>query len=786
MKHVTAAILPLLVSTSLMAQDKAMREADDYYRKSLDQLLRIETPLKAEVGSRSGERDALEAEVPIDVITAAQLETSGYTELGKALSKFIPGFNFPRPTVTDGTDHALPFTLRGMNPDQVLVLINGKRLHQGSLLHVNGTIGRGTSGVDINTIPLRSIDRIEVLRDGAAAQYGSDAIAGIINIILKGYGHDNQATVSYGLTTKGDGVVKQTDIFYSHALRNDGFLNISAEGRDRGRTNRAGPDSRDSYRINHILGDTDAQDVLISFNTEIPGDYFTIYGHGLLDRRNSSGGALKRLKGDPRNNPAIYPDGFLPMIEPRINDYSVSAGVKGVSSDKLHWDLSLTHGYNDFHFYVANSQNDSLGRATPTAFDSGGTAYTQDILNLDLSKKVDKLSLAGGMEYRRENYRIYRGDEASYVLGSASSYAGAQGFPGFRPENEVNADRNNHALYLDAKYAFSPALTLEGAARQEHYSDFGGNLDMKAAAAYRPHQDILLRASSSTGFRAPSLSQAYYTATVSAQYLQDRIIQAGTFGVYHPVSVALGATPLKPEKSLHHTFGIVYQPSRDFSVSADYFNTDIDDRIMLTGNITNAISPAVGAILQQYGVQSARYFTNAIATRTQGIDLRLDYKRDFEGARKLKVAASYHYDRTKIANIYPLASILGAQTQAAVIDPVTQAMIEDLQPHHGVKVLTQYDVGRYRGALNLNYYGSQSYAGKVSGGKWTVDIDLAYQPMKNVAISVGGENIFDVMPDKREITSQAYSSGNGVLQYLLTNPFGLNGAFYYARVNIKF
>ena len=786
MKRMAVMFTTLLLSPNLLAQDKFLRETNEYYQKPLDELLHIETSPKAEVGSRSGARDAIEAEVPVDVITSAQLESSGYTQLNNVLTKLVPGFSSPRPSITDGTDHAPPFTLRGLNPDQVLVLINGKRLHQSSLLNVNGTVGRGTSGVDLNTIPLRAIDRVEVLRDGAAAQYGSDAIAGIINIILKGYGYarDSRVTTTYGSTTQGDGITRQADLFKSWTLKNDGFVNITAEARDRGPSNRAGGDSRDHYRINHLLGDANTQDGLLAFNAELPGDDLTFYGQGMFDRRLSSAGALYRLAKDTRNNPAIYPNGFLPMIEPKITDYSASIGVKGVSSANVRWDLNYTHGYNDFHFYVANSLNTSLGNNSPTSFDSGATSYSQDQLNLDVQKKIGDLQLAGGAEYRREGYRIRSGEQSSYVLGSAGGSAGAQGFPGFQPQNVVNASRKNSAIYTDAKYLFSRALTVEGAARYEHYSDFGSNLDEKLALAYHPNDDFLVRASSSTGFRAPSLSQSYYTATVSAQYRDDNIIQTGTFNVYDPVAIALGAKPLRPEKSTHHTLGVVYQPTSNFSLSADYFNTIIDDRIMITGNISQAASAQVMAILQQYGVQYARYFTNAIATRTQGLDMRLDFKHGFKDGSKFKTAASYHLDRTKITDIYPLASILGNQAQASVINSTTRSFIESIQPRDFFKLWSQYETEKYRTTVNLNRFGSITYVNDHFGAKWTVDVDLAFQPSKNIQLAVGGENVLGTMPDKTAITGNAVTSGNGVIPYGQFFPYGYNGAFYYIRLNI--
>jgi iron complex outermembrane receptor protein len=787
MKTIALAITTTLVAVSALGQEKSLQQANDYYQKPLGELLRIETPAKAEVGSRTGARDALESEVPIDVITAAQLESSGFTELSKALMKLIPGFNSPRPTGHDGTDHSPPFMLRGLNPDQVLVLVNGKRLHQSSLLNVNISVGRGTSGVDINTIPLRAIERIEVLRDGAAAQYGSDAIAGIINIILKGYGNDSRASVSFGRTGQGDGLVRQADLFYAIPLQNDGFVNLTAELRSRGRTNRAGPDSRLGNVINHLIGETEAQDGQFAINAEVPGDALTLYAHGLLDRRSSSAGALYRLPTEARNNPVLYPNGFLPMIEPRISDYSMSVGARGVTSDDVRWDLSLTRGSNDYHFYVSNTHNDSLGNSSPTAFDSGATTYTQNILNLDLVKKIGALNLAGGAEIRHENYQIHRGEEASYTTGTFSTIAGAQGFPGFRPENEVDAPRSNRALYLDARYDVSRALSLEGAVRYENYSDFGATLDKKLALAYRPSEDVLVRASASTGFRAPSLSQANYTSTVSTLSSSDGTFrQAGTFAVNHPVSIALGAQPLRPEKSQHQTVGMVYQPTSDFSVSLDFFAADIDDRIMLTGSIVDTVSPAVKTVLQKYGVQSARYFANAIATETRGMDIRLNYKHVFENRSKLKVVASYHRDQTSITDVYPLASILGNQTTTSVLNDTTQSFIETAQPADGYKLWTQYESGPWRSTLNLNRVGSYYYyKGTHFGEKLTTDLDLALRLSDKVEVALGGNNVFGVLPDKFAESSNLFVSGSGIIQYAPISPFGYNGAFYYVRLNVK-
>jgi iron complex outermembrane receptor protein len=794
MKRLSLALLPLVVAATADAQDKAVQESNRYYGRSLDELMAVETQLKAEVGSRSGSRDALDAEVPIDVITAAQLQASGYTELGKVLAKLIPGFNYPRPSIADGTDHAPPFTLRGLNPDQVLVLVNGKRQHQGSLLHVNGTIGRGSSGVDINTIPVRAIERIEVLRDGAAAQYGSDAIAGIINIILKGYGWDSSVNASFGRTSEGDGLVRQVDAFYSHPLAEDGYINLTAEARDRGASNRAGPDRRDGNRINTHFGEADSQDGLVAINAAVPRGDTTWYLHGNFDRRLSSAGAFYRLADDERNIQAIYPDGFLPLIEPEILDYSASIGAKGVLEGGLRWDLSYSHGYNDYHFHVANSLNRSLGADTPTAFDSGATRYSQQIVNLDLTRRLGPHNLAGGLEFRQERYRIASGDEASYVLGEFSDwYPGAQGFSGFSPANEVDVERENYAAYLDLKYNLAEGVMLDAAARGEHYSDFGGTLDGKLALRLRPTPDLLLRASASSGFRAPSLTQSHFTYTQMIRDGND-IWMYGNFGVDHPVARALGATDLKPEQSLHYTAGLVYQPRAELSMSADYFITDIDDRIMATGYIAGwnlaGLSQEAMEVLRQYGVDGAVYFTNAIGTRTRGYDLRLEYSHELDAGSKLKFTGAYHRSETEITRVNPAPSVLGVAMTDLILDAYTRVTIEGGQPVDAVKLWARYESPRFDAVVNLNRFGrfssTRGYDKVTFDAKWTVDAELAYHLKDNVQLAIGGENLFDVVPEEWGATDDDVMGSGKIVRYSQYAPFGYNGAYYYVRLGVRF
>jgi iron complex outermembrane receptor protein len=794
MRILAFAFVPLAIGAAQAQEERATREAEAYYGQPIEDLMRVETQLKAEVGSRAGSRDALEAEVPIDVITAAQLRATGTTELVKALAKLIPGFNAPRPSIADGTDHAPPFTLRGLNPDQVLVLVNGKRRHQGSLLHINGTIGRGSSGVDLNTIPLRAVERVEVLRDGAAAQYGSDAIAGIINVILRGYGQESEVNLSQGRTSKGDGLVRQADAFLTRPLAEDGFINLSLEWRDRGPTNRAGADPEDQGRINTHFGDADTQDGLLAVNAEVPRGDTLWYLHGTLDRRDSSAGAFFRRAADERNLTALYPEGFLPRIEPRIFDASATAGARGILAGGLRWDLSYTHGYNDYHFYVDHSLNRSLGLSTPTSFDSGATRYSQQIVNLDLNQRLDRHVLAGGLEFRRERYRIFRGDEASYVLGpEAAWYPGAQGFGGFMPENETDASRHNLAGYLDLKYALNERVHVDAAARAERYSDFGATLDGKLALRLRATEDLLLRASGSSGFRAPSLSQSHFTSTAMIRD-GENILRFGNFGVNDPVARALGATDLKPEKSRHFTLGLVYQPTSNLSASADWFITDIDDRIMPTGYIAAwrmpALSQAARDILVANGIDGAVYFSNAVGTRTRGIDLRLDWRQRLAGGSRLKVAAAYQRAVTAITRVNAAPGILGVDMTDLILDPYTRVTLEAGQPRDSVKLWAQWQLRDDDLTLGISRYGvfsSTKGDERVDfAARWTLDAEYLHRFDQSVSLAIGGENLFGAMPQEWGATDDSLMGSGKIIRYSQYAPFGYNGRFVYVRLGVKF
>jgi len=598
-------------------------------------------------GTRRADRTLADSPVPVDVITAESLTTSGYTETNRLLNQLIPSFNFPQPSITDGTDVVRPATLRGLNPDQTLVLLNGKRRHTSALLNINGSVGRGTSAVDINLIPAIALERVEVLRDGAAAQYGSDAIAGVINFQLRNAPEGGRITVNYGLySTDVRGIRDVTGIITGpggtpllnpdgtlQVTRADkdrnvtdgrtltvagtvglpvgdgGHLNLSAEFQRRAPTNRTGPDVRRQYalvngaldprefeinRYNHRYGDAKTDDLKFFMNFGAPvTDAVELYGYLTYGYRDGESAGFFRLPSDARNVPAIYPNGFLPFINTELNDYQ---GVVGFRGDVAGWryDLSGSYGRNAFDFRITNSLNRSFGAASQTRFDSGGLRYSQAMANLDVSRDLEvgffqELTIAGGLEYREETFQIRPGEPASYGNGPAGGAPGAQVFPGFQPiigGQRVDRERSRHNIsaYVELDADVSDRFNLQLAGRYEDYSDFGSSINGKLAARFEFVEGVAARGAISTGFRAPSLQQQFYAAQATNN-VNGILLDTVTLPVDNPVAIALGATPLDAEESISYSAGIVFTAVPRLNVTIDAYQIDIDDRIVVTENL---------------------------------------------------------------------------------------------------------------------------------------------------------------------------------------------------------
>ena len=786
------------------------------------------------VGSRAAGADAEKA-VPVDVITRDQIASSGYTETAQVIQSYAASFNFPRPTITDGTDTVRPATLRGLGPDQVLVLVNGKRRHQSALVHLNGSIGRGSTGVDLNAIPVSAIDRIEVLRDGAAALYGSDAIAGVINIVLKGGESPPTLTSTFGLSKgtfagnrcdpNGLNCTEGSEVDFSDGGLADvggswgigagkGSITVAAEYRRHNRTNRASADPRDQVvagdagrnsvaQPNHRWGDPDTRDAMAYVNAGVPlnqAETRFFYAFGGYSRREANSAGFYRRSMDVRNWPEIYPVGFLPVIEPTVVDASGTAGVRGVVS-KWTYDVSGQYGHNSFAFTIGDSLNVSLGPGVPpnkTAFDAGTLALDQFVANADVSRLVGvgplagPLSVAMGAEYRRERYQIQAGEPDSYRDGGTPNRAGgpaaigAQVFPGFRPSNEVDASRSSVAGYVDVEGDVFEWLRLGLAGRSEHYSDFGNTVDGKFTARVRPHQRFIVRGSVSTGFRAPSLGQSFFssTATNFLNLGQGLVpVESLTLPVASAPAQALGAQPLKPESSVQASAGVVIAPLSALDITVDYYRISIDDRIVLSGNFT---APPIAALLAPFGANNARFFTNAIDTRTNGVDVTARYQKAIAAAGDVQLRASYNNTRTRVVGAIATPPQLAAFA-SVLFDRIERRRLECGQPKDGLRLGGDWRRRRFGVNVDVARYGEycsftqnpaddQTYA-----AKWLTDVEASYRT-EHYMLAVGAQNLFDAFPDR----NTTVNSFNGIQTFPSHSPFGMNGRAIYARIGATF
>lgn len=766
-------------------------------------------------GTRQPARTAVSAPAPIDVFTAQDIKQSGRTETSQILEFLAPSFNFPRPSVTDGTDHIRPATLRGLNADQVLVLINGKRRHNSALVNINGSVGRGSMAVDLNAIPPSAIDHIEILRDGAAAQYGSDAIAGVINIILK---KDAPAELSaqIGQTARVDGRTQVVDGSYSVGLPRNGYINLSGELRNRDSTNRVGPDPRQQYftgdprnqipglnnRIDSWVGDPKIHGGSGMYNLGLPvGDSTQFYSFGGVSYVNGLAAGFFRRPLDDRTVRAFYPNGFLPLIESHIWDFSGAAGFKGTMAG-WSWDLGSVYGRNSFRYNVDHSVNVSMGLNSPMTFYAGTMKFDQWTTTLDVERDFDvgfakPLSVAWGAELRRDGYGIEPGDSASWMAGGVPildgpnagkpAAVGAQVFPGFRPSDATNVSRSNVAGYVDLATNPISSVLIDVAGRAEHYTDFGNTMIGKISARWEPVKGYSLRGTIGNGFRAPSLGQEYFSTTSTNFIVVNGVstpFDIRTFPVTSPEARTLGARPLRPETSRNYGLGLAAQPFANLSFTADYYHIDIANRIVLSGNF---IGPDIEALLQGAGftgVNGGRFFTNAIDTRTEGLDLVLQTGANFDDAGSIRFTGGYNRNYTKVTHVDQTPPQL-AKYQAVLFDRVQRGLTEVAQPHSNLRLSADYEVKRFGLVLSESRFGSVTNVAtsakndQTFSPKWITDISMSYRFPARITLTAGADNVFDVYPDR----VIAPNSLNGIFQYSGLSPFGFNGAFYYARLS---
>ena len=779
------------------------------------------------IGARRKNRTVIKSAVPIDVLNTQSLHTTGLSETSQIIQSLAPSFNFPRPSVTDGTDAVRPATLRGLGPGELLVLVNGKRRYTSALVNVNGSVGRGEAGVDLNAIPAGAIQRIEILRDGAAAQYGSDAISGVINIILKKDSGFSTST-KLGQTSKGDGKTIDSYLNYGTSIGNGGYFNMTAAYRGRGNTNRSGLDPRQQYfgkdsngnptfsgdpnqvstdprestfnRKNFHLGDPVAKNGDFMFNGSIPlssSSHFYTFG-GLGYRDVQSGGFYRRSL-DDRNVRAIYPDGFLPIIHSKLFDGSVAMGVKGATTSGWAWDISNTYGHNAFNFNVDHSLNTSYGAQSPTSFNAGTLFLNENSINLDLSKDYNVsanhlVSLALGSEFRIDNYQIHAGEKASYADGGVKILdgpdqgqqpsIGSQVFPGFRPTDATNQYRNNLALYADVENNYIDKFLITAAGRFEHYSDFGSTIIGKMTTRYELNKALALRGSFSSGFKAPQLQQAWYSTTATV-FIDGSPYEIRTFPVNSPGAKALGSEPLKPEKSINFSGGISITPGNSFSMTVDYYHINIKDRVVLSSNF---IGTSVRQLLESrglHGVTGGRYFTNAANTTTEGLDIVAHYGLSMGSSGILRFTSAFNLNNTKITHTDPTPSQLSS-LNVEILDRSAQGLLTVAQPKTSLNITTAYSYKRLNIVLRNTRFGkvtnwsNDPTRDQTFSAKWLTDLDLSYSITHNVKLGLGAQNLFNVYPDK----VIAQNSYHGIFQYTGISPFGFNGSYFYSRLTV--
>ncbi|MFM2010171.1 MAG: hypothetical protein RLZZ479_562 [Bacteroidota bacterium] len=817
-------LLLLFNLTCLFAQEKTTSEAQELKEVQI-------------VGSRNTKRTVVNSAVPIDVINVKDVTTqSGKLEINELLQYVAPSFNANKQSGSDGADHVDPASLRGMGPDQTLVLINGKRRHQSSLINLFGTKGRGNTGTDLNAIPASAIKRIEILRDGAAAQYGSDAIAGVINIVLNDNINQVTGAVTYGAyntnaqgefdpgtaniknnfldensfgNTLGqkrnfDGQSLKVAANYGVAVgKKGGIANFTAEYINKEKTLRPGFDFRKGF------GEAAIQGLNLFGNLVLPiSDKTEFYAFGGRNFRDTDAYAFTRNDGE-RVVESIYPGGYTPRITSEIVDNSIAAGIRTKYASGWKMDLSNTFGKNLFHYYIKGTINASLVGNSPTEFNAGGHSLSQNTTNLDFSKNYDSvlngMNLAFGAEFRTEQFSIFAGEEGSYatydtagrpITNPATQTAptdpisgelrpgGSQGFPGYSPANEVKKNRNNVSLYTDAEFDVTDNLLVSTAVRFENYSDFGSTLNGKLAARLKATDNINFRGSLSTGFRAPSLAQVYYNlrfTNFSSGGATEVILSSND----SPVTQAFGINKLNEEKAVNGSLGVTASFGA-FTATVDGYFINVKDRIVLTGYFD--------ASALNLGVSAAQFFTNGVDTKTAGVDVVLAWKKKF-GDSNLSATLVGNINHMTIGDVKN-----GTLDKETFFGEREKAFLLASAPANKFGLNLNYDKKWFNAGLAftrfskvelLDYqmyedvadYGSFADQIKAAtdtySAKIVTDLTLGFKLNKASKLSIGANNLFNIYPDQQDDWVEAGGYWDAV-------QMGFSGAYYYARLGFTF
>lgn len=770
-------------------------------------------------GTRQTGLTAADSPAPVQILSPEILQRAGQPDLAQSIAQSVPSFT-AQAVGAEAAKLTKMVKLRGLSPNHALVLVNGKRRHTTSNLAVRAGPYQGGAGADLNYIPVAAIERIEVLTDGAAAQYGSDAIAGVINIILRDADSGGEVGLSGGEYIDGGG-----DTF--NATGNVGFdlgasgsyLNLSGEARTHARSDRSGVDPRvvdpsmvarypnlvglrDYPYLNQLNGDAQYQLYLASFNAGLDlGDSMQLYSFGTYGRKEAK---TRQMLRTPDRIPTIYPDGFVPKMALDESDVGLTTGLKGTLLDAWRWDVATMYGRNHGELGILDSANISLFNdtgSTPTAFSVGGFIATQWTTNLDLNRDFDiglagPLNVALGVEYRRERYEIEHGDPASRYK------EGSQAFPGFALTDAGSHERHNKAVYVD--FAVSPIekLLIDIAGRYEDFSDFGNTTIGKLTSRYDFTESFALRGTFSTGFRAPTLAEEYYSATNVSPV--SAIVQLPPNA---PAARLLGIDALKPERSTNYSFGVVLHPAARLSATLDVFQISVEDRIAGSGTLYGVlngavVSPAVTAAIEANGnvlepnvrQTGINIFTNGLDTRTRGADLLVSHRSE-HGFGRLDLSIAASYIETEVTKIAPTPAQLAPQ---ALFDLTAISTLESTAPKHRTILSALWTFDQWSINLRETIYGKASQFESVDGRVYyeteigvtpVTDLELTYQ-FDAVKITVGGNNIFNRYPGSRNAellaAYQAQNNPNALFVSPGFSPFGINGGYYFAEAMLEF
>ncbi|MCW3848396.1 TonB-dependent receptor [Sphingomonas sp. LB-2] len=769
-------------------------------------------------GTRATGLRAIDSPAPVQVLDSGTLERAGSPSLMNALATSLPSLN-TQAVGNDLANESLAARLRGVSPNHTLILVNGKRRHGTANLSVLSSAFQGGAAPDLNFIPMASVGRVEVLLDGAAAEYGSDAIAGVVNIILSDDRSGGRVSMTAGQYFQGDGETLGVSANIGAPLGQDGFLNLTFESRYHNYSNAGGPDARVERAIasgahpewrnlpgypylNRVFGDARYTLQLASVNAgyQVSPDV-EVYAFGSYGYKRAGGWANFRL---PTRLPQLYPLGFNPVDRLRTQDISVTVGARGEVAG-WDWDLSNTYGINDNRVQVTGSANIDLfndtGR-TPADFDAGAFTAKQSITNLDLRRELDlglsaPVTLALGAELRTERYTLRAGDPASRYK------AGSQSFPGFSLTDAGSHGRRNIAAYGEVSFLPVPALTLDFAGRFEHFSDFGDTTVGKVSARYAVTPAVALRGTASTGFRAPTLAEAYYSATNVQP--NSAFVQLPPNA---PAARLIGIEPLSPEHSTNFSAGIVATLAPRATLSVDAYQISVRDRIVASGTLygfyngalrSAAVNQAIvanGNVLEPVPFSGINVFSNGIDTRTRGVDVVLNFMTPFAGGR-IDWSLTGNYSETGITRIRATPAALAASGQS-LFDKVALSTLETASPRYKIILAGVYTQGRLTISAKESLFGNASRFADPGDGNFYLDetgtalitdLDVSYRLGDGLSFTLGANNLFDIRPERVNqagLNVAAQAGSPAVEIYPNFSAFGVNGGYYYLRLTFAF